>query len=101
MGSDRTCRTHVPGESNFNPNEPPVIVNTSDSDSAADHSLLPVVLLAYKERHPDERRLWAMANAIGLQLHEVSRVPGASGNPVEIYEGKFITPGNEAVVLEV
>ncbi|KAH8111060.1 putative methyltransferase-domain-containing protein [Phellopilus nigrolimitatus] len=46
-------------------------------------------LLAYKERDPDERRLWDMALAIGLRLDEVARVRGAGGHPVEIYAGTF------------
>lgn len=57
-----------------------------DSDSVPQS---PMILLAYKERHTDERRLWDMARTISLELHEIARVPGAGGNPVEIYEGEF------------
>ncbi|KAL5536890.1 hypothetical protein ACEPAF_713 [Sanghuangporus sanghuang] len=49
----------------------------------------PSVLLAYKERDPDERRLWDMARGIGLYFDEIGRVPGAGGVPVEIYQGRF------------
>ncbi|KAL5513207.1 hypothetical protein ACEPAH_3605 [Sanghuangporus vaninii] len=49
----------------------------------------PSVLLAYKERDPDERRLWDMARSIGLHFDEIGRVPGAGGVPVEIYQGRF------------
>ncbi|KLO17915.1 hypothetical protein SCHPADRAFT_900110 [Schizopora paradoxa] len=49
----------------------------------------PLVLLAYKERHPDERTLWSMIKDIGLAFEEIARVPGAGGAPVEIYIGKF------------
>ncbi|EJD07586.1 uncharacterized protein FOMMEDRAFT_74231, partial [Fomitiporia mediterranea MF3/22] len=49
----------------------------------------PTVLLAYKERDPDERRLWDMALEIGLHFQEIGRIPGAGGMPVEIYSGTF------------
>lgn len=49
----------------------------------------PLVLLAYKERHPDERTLWSMIKDIGLAFEEIARIPGAGGAPVEIYLGKF------------
>ncbi|KAL5492426.1 hypothetical protein ACEPAI_3873 [Sanghuangporus weigelae] len=49
----------------------------------------PSVLLAYKERDPDERRLWDMARGIGLHFDEIGRVPGAGDVPVEIYQGRF------------
>ena len=54
-----------------------------------DPELTPTVLLAYKERDPDERRLWDMAKDIGLNFEEIARVPGAGGMPVEIYIGSF------------
>ena len=49
----------------------------------------PAVLLAYKERDPDERRLWDMAMEIGLRFVEVARLDGAGGCPIEIYAGRF------------
>lgn len=49
----------------------------------------PVMLLAYKERDPDERKLWNMALEIGLQFSEVARLDGTGGNPIEIYVGNF------------
>lgn len=54
-----------------------------------DPSRGPTVLLAYKERDPDERRLWDMARDIGLHFQEVGRIKGAGGMPVEIYVGAF------------
>lgn len=50
----------------------------------------PIVLLAYKERDPDERKLWDMALGIGLQFTEVTTLDGAGGQPIEIYAGKFV-----------
>lgn len=49
----------------------------------------PVVLLAYKERDPDERKLWAMTQSIGLELEKIEQIDGSEGAPIEIYEGQF------------
>lgn len=57
-------------------------------DSSEGHHR-PMVLLAYKERHPDERSLWSMVKDISLTFEEVARIPGAEGAPIEIYLGKF------------
>ena len=54
----------------------------------------PAVLLAYKERDPDERRLWGMAAEIGLVFDKLTDVPGYGGMPVEVYVGRF---GSSAV----
>lgn len=47
----------------------------------------PRVLMGYKERDPDERTLWDRAKDIGLCFHQIARVNGAGGNPVEIWLG--------------
>ncbi|TDL23856.1 hypothetical protein BD410DRAFT_746742 [Rickenella mellea] len=49
----------------------------------------PAVLLAYKERDAAERDLWNQVTRIGLELHEIDRVNGAGGAPIEIYFGTF------------
>jgi len=62
------------------------------SDKAAGEGIRgdpPIVLLAYKQRHPDERTLWNLVSDIGLNLTEIDRVPGAGGAPIEIYLGQF------------
>jgi len=49
----------------------------------------PLVLLAYKERDPAERRLWdMMTRETGIVLECVGRRAGAGGLPVEIWLGK-------------
>lgn len=49
----------------------------------------PLVLLAYKERDPCERRLWGMmARQVGVALERVGSEAGAGAPPVEIWIGK-------------
>ena len=43
------------------------------------------LLMGYKERHPDERTLWQMTHAIGLNLERVGQEVGHGGAPVEIW----------------
>lgn len=51
----------------------------------------PLVLLAYKERDPGERRLWdMMTSSVGIALEQVSSEAGAGGAPVEIWMGEKI-----------
>lgn len=45
----------------------------------------PIVLLGYKERHPDERVLWTMAKDMGLDFVKVGERAGAGGAAVEIW----------------
>jgi hypothetical protein len=52
----------------------------------------PLVLLGYKERDPDERKLWDLASAIGVRLVKKAESTGAGGDPVEIWIGKFAPP---------
>jgi hypothetical protein len=60
-----------------------------DGDAAAVEAREPLVLLAYKERDPGERRLWdMMARHVGLALEQVGSEAGAGGPPVEIWMGK-------------
>ncbi len=78
----------------------------SDHDDAAAGlgAREPLVLLAYKERDPGERRLWdMMARQVGVALERVGSEAGAGGPPVEIWVGKkyakknmgddFVAPG--------
>jgi len=59
------------------------------SGAAAGGAREPLVLLAYKERDPSERRLWdMMARQLGVSLERVGSVAGAGGAPVEIWMGK-------------
>lgn len=53
------------------------LVTSSDSS--------PILLLGYKERHPDERVLWTMTKAIGLEFLKVGQKDGAGDAPVEIW----------------
>lgn len=58
-------------------------------DGAAAGAREPLVLLAYKERDPGERRLWnMMTSSVGVTLEQVSSEAGAGGAPVEIWMGK-------------
>lgn len=60
----------------------------------------PLVLLAYKERDPGERRLWDMMMAhqvgVGVALERVGSEAGAGGAPVEIWMGKKYAKTNMA-----
>ncbi|KAI5124255.1 hypothetical protein M0805_005104 [Coniferiporia weirii] len=73
----------------YNTDSFPALMGTLSRLSKLRPGRSPAVLLAYKERHPDERRLWEMARAIGLRFDEIAHVGGAGGNPVEIYLGTF------------
>jgi hypothetical protein len=60
-------------------------------DDAAAGAREPLVLLAYKERDPGERRLWdMMMSDVGVALEQVGSEAGAGGAPVEIWMGKRI-----------
>jgi hypothetical protein len=53
------------------------------------HDSDPLVLLAYKERDPEERQLWdMMSRETGIVLECVGRQAGVGGLPVEIWLGK-------------
>lgn len=45
----------------------------------------PYVLLAYKERDPEERKLWSMLHDIGIDLTLVDDVKGIGVEAVEIW----------------
>lgn len=48
----------------------------------------PLVLLAYKERHPAERSLFELARKqLGIDFQPVGNVPGVGGCCIEIYIG--------------
>lgn len=48
----------------------------------------PLIVLAYKERDPDERSLWdMMKNELGLTLEQVGECVGNGGAPVEFWLG--------------
>lgn len=72
----------------YNTSSFPSLIRTLDRLSRLRDSR-PTVLLAYKERDPDERRLWDMASEIELAFERVAEVPGYGGMPVEIYIGTF------------
>jgi len=59
-----------------------------DHGDAAAGAREPLVLLAYKERDPGERRFWGMMADVGLALEQVGSKAGAGGPPVEIWMGK-------------
>jgi hypothetical protein len=60
----------------------------SDHDDAAAGAREPLVMLAYKERDPGERRLWdLMVSSVGITLEQVGCEAGAGGAPVEIWMG--------------
>jgi hypothetical protein len=60
-----------------------------DDGAAAGGARELLVLLAYKERDPGERRLWdMMARQVGVALERVGSEAGAGGPPVEIWMGK-------------
>ena len=62
-----------------------------DDGAAAGGTREPLVLLAYKERDPGERRLWdMMARQVGVALERVGSEAGAGGAPVEIWMGKKV-----------
>ncbi|KAI9440757.1 putative methyltransferase-domain-containing protein [Lactarius indigo] len=64
---------------------------SGDGDGAAAGAREPLVLLAYKERDPGERRLWdMMARQVGIVLERVGNEAGAGGPPVEIWMGKKV-----------
>ena len=44
-----------------------------------------LVIMGYKERHVDERTLWEMAKAVGLDFVHVGERSGGGGSPVEIW----------------
>jgi hypothetical protein len=45
----------------------------------------PLVLLGYKERDPDERKLWDMAKSVGIIFEKVGERKGRGGAPVELW----------------
>ncbi|KAH8991660.1 putative methyltransferase-domain-containing protein [Lactarius akahatsu] len=64
---------------------------SDNDDGAAAGAREPLVLLAYKERDPGERRLWdMMARQVGVALERVGGEAGAGGFPVEIWMGKKV-----------
>lgn len=46
------------------------------------------VIIAYKERHPDERVAWDMFDSDAqLSLHKIEEISGKAGAPVEVWVG--------------
>ncbi|KAF8326626.1 nicotinamide N-methyltransferase-like protein [Cantharellus anzutake] len=45
----------------------------------------PPVLLVYKERDSAERTLFDLCNEISINFKIISHIPGAGGNPIEVY----------------
>lgn len=54
----------------------------------------PLILLAYKERDPGERTLFALASDLDLRFELVDQLPGAGGHPIEIYLGTMGVRGD-------
>ena len=65
---------------------------SSDPISEEQNVLPPTIILAYKERDPAERTLFALARDIGVDFEELAMIPGAGGNPIEIYIGTMTMP---------
>lgn len=60
--------------------------HSTASQTAPSACRRPIVLLAYKERHPSEREFFArVREAIGMDFVRVGSEDGAGGAPVEIY----------------
>lgn len=52
-------------------------------------------ILAYKERHDSERRIWDMFESeAGILFQKVDEISGAGGAPVEIWLGRSLLGGN-------
>lgn len=66
---------------------------TSSSPMSGENSSLPMIILAYKERDPAERTLFDLARVIGVNFDLISTIPGAGGNPIEIYIGTVTVQG--------
>lgn len=47
----------------------------------------PLIILGYKERDPEERMLWDLAEGIGIYFTKVGERPGAGGAAVEVWIG--------------
>jgi hypothetical protein len=69
----------------YNPSSFPSLLRTVDSILR----LAPgcEVVLAYKERHDTERRIWGDFEGIGLKMRMIDRAYGFGGAPVEVWLG--------------
>ena len=57
---------------------------SQDTEDTEPHKV-PPILFAYKERDPAERALFDLCKVIGIQFKLLSHIPGAGGNPIEVY----------------
>lgn len=55
----------------------------------------PTIVLAYKERDQAERALFVLARGVGVNFELISMIPGAGGNPIEIYIGTATMQAND------
>lgn len=57
----------------------------SEPTNGTERHKAPPILLAYKERDQAERALFDLSNEIDVQFKLLSYIPGAGGNPIEVY----------------
>jgi hypothetical protein len=76
----------------YNTSAFPSLIKTLTRLSSITGNPPPLILLAYKERHPSERILWEMAKEVGIDFgeKEVECVAGAGGEKVEIWIGRRV-----------
>jgi hypothetical protein len=72
---------------------PRTLLTAPDPVSEEKNSSPPIIILAYKERDPAERTLFVLARGIGVNFELISTIPGAGGNPIEIYIGTVTVQG--------
>jgi protein N-lysine methyltransferase METTL21D len=80
----------------YNPSSFPPLVRTISSlvaHTAARSKPPPLIVLAYKERDPDERSLWIIIkDELGVEFQQVGECIGAGGVPIEFWIGSVAVP---------
>jgi hypothetical protein len=72
----------------YNPASFPSLIHTLESLMGTSTSP-PLILMGYKERDRQERALWDMARAIGIEFDKVGERAGWGGAPVEVWLGRL------------